>query len=248
MSDSTNEQTSAVRCDATIAQYRAELERLNYIRGTINVYLRSIRRLFQLMEERGVALGELTPDIAADLVHQAPWRCDRKQYAIFIVRRFVDYLATQGMAKPPTPPTPAELARAALRHDLEDYLRRQRGLADNTIIRTGHVIDQFLTFRFGDEAFDFHRIVPNDIAACLQRQSGHKIPYRDKTQPTHLRNFFQYLFRKRLTATNLQPGAKVRIELNIWRARAGVARPSRISAISAATRSAVILSASSMWM
>ena len=118
-----------------IIQYRAELERLNYIRETINVYLRSIRRLFRLMEEHDVMLGDLTPDVAANLVLQAPWHCDRQQYAVFIVRRFVDYLAAQGMAEPPTPPTPAELARAALRHDWEDYLRRQRGLADKTIVR-----------------------------------------------------------------------------------------------------------------
>ena len=239
MSDSTHEQASAVRCEAIIALYRAELERLNYIRETMNVYLRSVRRLFQLMEERGVALGDLTPDIAADLVHQAPWRCDRKQYAIFIVRRFVDYLATQGMAKPPkppTPPTPAELARAALRRDWEDYLRRQRGLADNTIIRAGHVIDQFLTFRFGAEVLDFHRIIPNDIAAFLQRQSGQKIPYRDKTQPTHLRNFFQYLFSKGLTATNLAlciPKVAQRYAARLPRHLA----PEQVEAVLAAVRS-----------
>src|SRR5208337_725190 len=103
MPDSTDEQAPTVQCETIIAQYRTELERLNYVRETINVYLRSIRRLFQLMEEHGVALGELTPDISADLVHQVPWRCDRKQYAIFIARRFVDYLAAQGMVKPPAP-------------------------------------------------------------------------------------------------------------------------------------------------
>jgi hypothetical protein len=57
MSDPTDQQ---VRLDAIIAQYRAELERLSYVRGSINVYLRSIRRLFQLMEEQGVALRMVT--------------------------------------------------------------------------------------------------------------------------------------------------------------------------------------------
>jgi hypothetical protein len=69
MSDPTSE---LVQSDAIIAEYRAELERLNYVRGSINVYLRSIRRLFQLMVEQSVALGDLTPDVAADLVHRAP--------------------------------------------------------------------------------------------------------------------------------------------------------------------------------
>ncbi len=203
MSDSKDEQLPGVQVDTIIARYRAELERLNYIRATINVYLRSIRKLFRLMDEHGVAIGDLTPAVAADLVLQAPWRCDRQQYAVFIVRRFVNYLAAQGMAKPPTSPTPAELARAALRRDYEDYLRRQRGLSDRTIDTCWRFADLFLTFRFGDRDVDFGRIVPGDIVAFLQRLTGRKTPYRDRTQPTHLRNFFQYLFKEGLTATNL---------------------------------------------
>lgn len=62
MSDPTDEK---VPLDAITAQYRAELERLNYVRGSINVYLRSIRKLLRLMKEQGVVLGDLTPDVAA---------------------------------------------------------------------------------------------------------------------------------------------------------------------------------------
>jgi hypothetical protein len=57
MSDPTDE---LVQFDAIIAQYRAEPERLNYVRGSINVYLRSSRRHFRLMEEHDVALGDQT--------------------------------------------------------------------------------------------------------------------------------------------------------------------------------------------
>jgi hypothetical protein len=122
MSNPTDE---LVQFDAIIAQYRAELERLNYVRGSIDVYLRSIKRFFRLIEEQGVALGDLAPDAAADLIRRATWRCDRQQYAVFIVKRFVEYLSAQGMAKPPMPPTPAEMVRAALRRDYENYLHRQ---------------------------------------------------------------------------------------------------------------------------
>src|SRR6185437_12290271 len=169
MSDPTDELT---KFDAIIAQYRAELVRLNYVRGSINVYLRSIRRLFLLMEEQGVALGDLTPDVAADLVRRASWSCDRQQYAVFMVKRFVEYLAAQGMAKPPEPPTPAEMARAALRRDYEDYLHRQRGLSNRTITSCWYVANRFLTFRFGDKDVDFGQIEPSDIIAFLQRLTG----------------------------------------------------------------------------
>jgi site-specific recombinase XerD len=45
--------------------------------------------------------------------------------------------------------------------------------------------------------------VPGEIVAFLERLTTRKAPYRDKTPPTHLRNFFQYLFKEGLTATNL---------------------------------------------
>jgi len=179
-----------------IAQYRAELERLNYVRGSINVYLHSIWRLFRLMEEQGIALGDLTPDDAADLVRRASRRCDRQQYVVFIVKRFVEYLAAQGITKPAASPTPAEMTRAALRRDYEDYLHRQRGLSNKTITSCWYVANRFLTFRFGGKDLDLGRMTPGDIVAFLQRQTGRKTPYRDKTQPTHLRNFFQYLFKE----------------------------------------------------
>jgi integrase/recombinase XerD len=233
MSDPTAE---AIHLDVIIAGYRAELERLNYIRETINVYLRSIRRLFRLMAEHGIALGDLTPDVAGDLVLQAPWLCDRQQYAAFIVRRFVNYLAAQGMAKPPAPPTPTELARAALRHDYEDYLRGQRGMSERTIDDYWRLADRFLIFRFGDREVDFGHVVPGDIVAFLQQTTGRKPPYRVKNQPTALRCFLQYLFKKGLTVSNLALCIPKVAKLHAARLPRHLA-PEQVEAVLAAVRS-----------
>jgi hypothetical protein len=54
MFDSTDEQVPDVQPETIVARYRAELEQLNYILETINTYLRSIRRVFRLMDEHGV--------------------------------------------------------------------------------------------------------------------------------------------------------------------------------------------------
>jgi integrase/recombinase XerD len=203
MTDPTTARMTGELLDALVELYRVELERLNYGRATINAYLRSIHRLRQLMEKHSVALGELTPDCAAELVLSGDWRGDRRQYAVFIVRRFVSYLATLGMAKPPVSPTARELARVALRRDYEDYLRRQRGLSERTIGHCWRFADRFLDFRFGGTEVELGAITPGDIVAFLQRLTTRKAPFRDKTPPTHLRNFFRYLFKCGLTPTNL---------------------------------------------
>jgi site-specific recombinase XerD len=201
MTDPTTEQMTG-GFDELVRQYCAELEQLNYGRATISVYRRSITRLRELMVEHDVVLDALTPDIAAELLLCGDWHGDRRQYAIFSARRFVGYLVTQGVVKPPMP-TARELTRAALRRDYEDYLRHQRGLSERTIGHCWRFADRFLSFRFGDAEVDLGAIAPGDIAAFLQRLTARRVPFRDKTPPTHLRNFFRYLFKSGLTRSNL---------------------------------------------
>ncbi|HOY79044.1 MAG TPA: tyrosine-type recombinase/integrase [Hyphomonadaceae bacterium] len=93
--------------------------------------------------------------------------------------------------------------RASLRCDYEDYLRRQRGLSERTIGHCWGFADRFLVFRFGEGDIELAAITPADIVAFLQKLTTRKAPYRDKTPPTHLRNFFRYLFKAGVTPTNL---------------------------------------------
>jgi hypothetical protein len=77
MSDSTNASTTGGSLNELAGQYCVELERLNYGRETIKLYLRSIRRLSQLMVSHGLALDQLTPEIAAELLLRTEWHGDR---------------------------------------------------------------------------------------------------------------------------------------------------------------------------
>jgi integrase/recombinase XerD len=203
MTESTRKQITGGLFDKLAEQYCVELEQLKYGRATIGIHRRSITRLGELMTENNVALDALTPDSAAKLVLGADWHGDRRQYAVFVVRRFAAYLAAHGAGKLPAPPTQRELARIALRGDYEDYLRRQRGLSERTIGHCWRFADRFLDFRFGNTDIDLSAITPGDIAAFLQQLTTRQAPFRDKTPPTHLRNFFRYLFKSGLTATNL---------------------------------------------
>ena len=183
--------------------YRDELERVIYTRATIEEYLRAVRRLWQIMQANGVQVGDLTPDLAGDLVRHEPTRVGRRPYAVTIARRFAVFLATRGVARPPVSPTARELARVELRRDYEDYLHRQRGLSKRTIFHCWRFADRFLNFRFGEADVAYNAITPNDVAAFLHGLYSRKAAYRDKTPPTHLRNFFQYLFKRGLTQGNL---------------------------------------------
>ena len=66
--------------------YRAELERVNYSRATIEDYLRAVRRVWQIMHARGVRVGDLTPDLAGDLVRHEPTRVALMVLSVDMVR------------------------------------------------------------------------------------------------------------------------------------------------------------------
>lgn len=177
-----------------------------YTAGTINQYRCFINVLADTMHVKGIPIGELDEDLAIELAAETGWRSGRRTYAAFIARRFVRFLNEQGAGKLPPPPTAKEIARADLRREYETYLRSQRGLSERTIFHCWRYADRFLDFRFGDEVGDLSQISPADIIAFLQYLNGRKKPFRDKSGPTHLRNFFRYLFKAGKISTNLALG------------------------------------------
>ena len=107
----------------------------------------------------------------------------------------------------PVRPNPSSVItdRERLRREYEEYLRVQRGLSERTIYHCWRFADRFLEFRFPRAAAEFDRLTPPDIARFLHHLSSRGKPFRDKTPPTHLRNFFRFLFRTGRTATDLTP-------------------------------------------
>jgi site-specific recombinase XerD len=89
--------------------------------------------------------------------------------------------------------------------EYEDYLRNQRGLSEKSIYDCWRFADRFLHFRFKGRRPNLSKITPADIARFMQHLISRGKPFRDKTPPTHLRNFFQFLFRSGRTNVNLAP-------------------------------------------
>jgi integrase/recombinase XerD len=87
----------------------------------------------------------------------------------------------------------------------EDYLHNQRGLSQRTIYHCWRFADRFLQFRFAGETRDLDQITPTDIVRFMQQLLSRGKPFRDKTPPTHLRNFFRFLFKSGKTKVNLTP-------------------------------------------
>ena len=92
-----------------------------------------------------------------------------------------------------------------LKLEYEDYLRNQRGLSERSIYHCWRFADRFLAFRFKGKDRDLPKITPPDIAKFMLHLTSRGKPFRDKTPPTHLRNFFRFLFKSGKTNVNLTP-------------------------------------------
>src|SRR5271170_1667916 len=92
-----------------------------------------------------------------------------------------------------------------LKLEYEDYLRNQRGLSEKSIYDCWRFADRFLHFRFKGRRPDLSKITPGDIARFMLHLVSRGRPFRDKTPPTHLRNFFRFLFKSGKTNVNLTP-------------------------------------------
>lgn len=188
--------------DPHIGTFEARLREKNYKPGTTKTYRVLVRRLASLMDAAGIGPEELTAEKAAQLVHDEERNRREPNKYQNIARRFVAHLIDIGVAAAPIP-TAQQVARSRLRSDYEDYLARQRGLSQRTISHAWRFADRFLEHRFGDGEVVLAQIRSGDVVAFLQHLLGRKAPYRDKTPATHLRTFFQYLFKSGVTDTNL---------------------------------------------
>jgi integrase/recombinase XerD len=200
--DSTSQSTGAC-LDRYLKSFEEGLAARQYTAGTIKTYRVLVRSLAAMMEERGIAPEQLTVELAAALIQDEKVR--QLHGSGHVVRRFVEHLIKIGAATAP-PLTPKQVGRAKLRREFEDYLRRDRGLSERSIYDCWRMADRFLDHRFGERTDELGRLTPGDVAKFLRHLTTRKPPFKDKTPPTHLRNFLRYLFKCGLTPTNLALG------------------------------------------
>jgi integrase/recombinase XerD len=187
-------------------RFQVYLEGQGYARGTVAQYGRCVGELGVLMRRDRTTLADLGEIEAARLLAKSKRPSCRSTWALFMARHFVRFLIEQGVKIPVVTPTPKTKDRDALRQDYEEHLRRQRGLSGETIYHCWLLANRFLMFRFGDGIVKPSKITQTDIAGFLQQLHGRPQPYRVTTTSTHLRAFFQYLFKIGKTKTNLALG------------------------------------------
>jgi hypothetical protein len=172
--------------------------------STIKLYLSCINDVAKAMDAAGLSACDLDEPRAIELVATMGWIQSRETYANFMLKRFVSFLADRGVGRERPALSPKEVARSELRVAYEDYLRRQRGLSERTIIDSWRFAEKFLDFRFPEDADELGKISVSDIARFLQARTVNKASSRPERRPRISR--FRYRGWRHCTPTvNLCP-------------------------------------------
>lgn len=174
----------------------------NYQRRAVSNYRFLLRRFGRVMEAEGIAPSALTLELANELAQRVPFHRKNAIRIPNLVRRFVRHLIEIGVVAAP-PVSAAQVARDELMSELEAFLLGQRGLSPRSAYHTKRYAIRFLDHRFGDEVPNPAIVAPKDITAFIEHLQIGKSLLLARTPAMHLRCFFQYLFTRGITPTNL---------------------------------------------
>lgn len=188
--------------DSYFRSFEESLAPTNMQRRALSNYRFQLRRFGRVLEAENVTPTALTLELADCLAQQVPFHRKNAVRIPNLVRRFVLHLIDIGVAIPP-PISEAQIAKNQLLDDLERFLLVQRGLSASSVYQTRRYAVRFLDYRFGDMMPVPSTIKHHDIVAFLEHVQKGKSLTMAQTPASHLRRFFQYLFARGLTATNL---------------------------------------------
>lgn len=188
--------------DPYFSSFEESLAPTNMQRRALSNYRFQLRRFGRVLEAENVKPTSLTLERADHFARQVPFDRMNAVRIPNLVRRFVLHLIDIGVAIAPAV-SAAQIAKDQLLDDLETFLLGQRGLSPSSVYHIKRYAVRFLDHRFGDRMPDASSIRHHDIVAFLEHIQKGKSLSMARTPASHLRCFFQYLFARGLTATNL---------------------------------------------
>lgn len=185
-----------------LGAYCARLVESGYPRSTIRQKLWVVGQLARWVARKHLAIGDLDERRVGEFLDARRRRglcCGSHRPAAHLLLRS---LRSEGViADPPTtrkePPVDGLVAR------YEEYLRRERGLAEGTIAWYRRFVHTFVIECMGGTGADPGSLRPDDVFGFLLRRVRGMSPIRAQSMGIALRSFLRFLFLRGETGTDL---------------------------------------------
>jgi site-specific recombinase XerD len=181
--------------DDRIEPFLKQLRDAGYAERTLRKKRTVTRAFARWLKRKQIAMADLNDGHVATFVARLPRR--RKahvKFEIAVLRLFFGYLGAEGGLQCPPPQERTSVASGLLPR-YEDYLRQDRGLAENSVHVYVPFIRDFLASQFGSTGC----IAPQSFDALAIRdfvlgQTGNRSAEYVRLLATALRSFFRFLF------------------------------------------------------
>jgi len=180
--------------------FRAYLVERHYTPGTVRGQLKVLGRLGRWMDDRGLAPGELNAAAVELFLVEERAGDDPRRAARHTALQVLDHLREQGVVGPPAPEPKNDLE--LFLDEFRDWMRRDRGLAETTVLRYANMGHRFLSQR-GEAPGSAAGVTSAEVNAFLLAECSRVSVGSAKGRVAELRVLLRYLFLRRMTATSL---------------------------------------------
>jgi len=142
--------------------------------------------------QKDVRVHSVSPKQAVQYLRYRARRVQIHKGDTAALRYLIEFLNREGVTpvEETAEPRPNPVEQCA--GEFESYLRKERVLAETTIINYMPHIQGFLKHRFGDGTVQLSRLCAGDVVGFVQHQAPRLHPKRSKLMTTALRSFLQY--------------------------------------------------------
>lgn len=179
-----------------VEEFRGYLVAMHYTPGTVREQLKVLGRLGRWMDTRGLSPAELTV-AAVDqfLVEGTGGKVRRGERCTAL--QILDHLMSQGVVGMPAPDPKSEVEQFL--DEFRDWMGRDRGLAETTMLRYENTARRFLTQRAGAPGA-MTGVTSVEVNAFLLAECSRISVGSAKGRVAELRGLLRYLFLRGLTA------------------------------------------------
>ncbi len=170
--------------------------------STARCYIKIVACFGRWMARAGIHESDLCEYVVEQFVRERQRQGYRLQGYAGVIGIFLEHLQGQGLiVAPESIPDRSEMGLLKSRYG--QYLKKERGLTETTVIRYQGTIDRFLAERFEGKSLQLEVLTPSDITDFVRSRAHSVSPSGASLIVTALRSFLRFLFQHGEIPTNL---------------------------------------------
>lgn len=175
-----------------IDAFAERVTKQGYALGSISAQVRLVACFSRWLKDRGIELHNIKPEHVGQYLHYRLQRVKPRDGDACTLNHLIDFLCSNNLIPVPKVLVPQLTAVETCVKEYEQYLRKDRCLAEATILNYVPFIRCFLQDCFNNKAVTLSQLSRRDVVQFVRRQALRLHRKQAKNMTTALRSFLSY--------------------------------------------------------